>query len=224
VGEVVAGKVDFTGEVGRAAEEDVDVGLVGPDVEQRDRAVGILLVEGAAARELESVADREGVDVDDRRLQAQAVEQADVVLDQRALHGYEQHAHLVLRRLDQVIVRQRLAVHDDILDVEGDVLVRFVADGVAQVLLRHARHGQVAHDHGLAVDRGHHALRVEGVFAQHLEDRVRTLLLAQDFRLPVTGHDEAVALSGQLDRFDRARPDVQANEGFDPSPEHVLRP
>lgn len=50
VREVVPREVDLAGEVRGPAVEDVDIRLVRPDVEQRDGPVGVLLVEGPAAR------------------------------------------------------------------------------------------------------------------------------------------------------------------------------
>src|SRR5262249_6474413 len=93
VGDLVAAEVDLAREVALRAAHDVDHRLARADVDQRDDLAGRHLVGRSAERE--GVGDRERVDVDDLRLQADAREQLDVLVDDVALDRDEQQLHLV---------------------------------------------------------------------------------------------------------------------------------
>ena len=96
------------------------------DVDQADDAV-----HRVGMIDLERVVQREGVDVDDRRLEAGVGEDADLRLDQLALGGDEQHAHL-----DAVAVGiENLEVELDRFHVERHVLLGFPAHQLARLLL-----------------------------------------------------------------------------------------
>src|SRR6185369_4493836 len=101
VGDLVAAEVDLAREVALRAAHDVDHRLARADVDQRDDLAGRHLVGRPAQRE--GVGDREGVDVDDLGLQADAGEQLHVLVHDVALDRDQQQLHLVGRDARRIL-------------------------------------------------------------------------------------------------------------------------
>ena len=125
---------------------------------------------------------------------------------------------------------EHLVIEVDVLDVEGDVLLRFPVDRLGQVLLGHHRQADLLDDDGAARQRRHDILRLElrrlecaayrvghraGVDDRAVDDAVGRQRFDGD-------RDDLEAAPGglQLDRLDRAGTDVQADHGLTSVEEH----
>mgnify|MGYP003693658283 CR=1 FL=1 len=141
-----AADLEVLGEVGHAALHDVDVGDLGPDVEDRDDLLGREVVVG-----LERVLGRERVDVHDQRLQPGLADQVAERHHHVLLGRDQQHLHLlgIVRR-----GAQDLEVERDVVDVVGHVLLGLPVDGLLRVLAGELVHGDLLDDHRAAAHRG----------------------------------------------------------------------
>ena len=105
------------GEDRRAAPHDVGLHDRGADVDERDGLAAV-----ARVVQLELVAEREAVDVDDRGREARVLDDGGVLEDLRLLHRDQdqvQHA---------VVLPDALVVEEDLVDREGNVMLRFELD------------------------------------------------------------------------------------------------
>ncbi len=93
---------------------------------------------------------REGVDVDDAGREADIGEQGDLVLDQLALGGHEEHGHLQAFAFGI----EDLEIELHVVHVERHVLLGFPADDFAGLGFLHPIHRDLLDDHVAAADGG----------------------------------------------------------------------
>ena len=171
--ERVAAHLEILGEVRHAALHDVDVGDLGPDVQDGDHVVGPEVVVGR-----QRVLRRERVHVHDQRLQAGLADQVAEGHHHVLLGRHQQHLHLL------GIVRRRaedLEVERHVVDVVRDVLLGFPVDRLLRVLRRELVHGDLLHDHGASADRRHDVARLDAARLEQVGHRVRHQLTVHDF-------------------------------------------
>ena len=147
-------------------------------------------------------------------------EHAKLGLDQLALGGDEQHAHLHAI----VVGIEDLEVQLHRLHVEGHVLLRFPSHQLARLLLLDALDLDTLDDHVAAADGGHdllafHVRRGERALDRFGDDAGIHHLTFHD-RVGEQRHDRDLdqlrLLLGVIDDrdLDESRPDVQADRGF----------
>src|SRR6185295_15809501 len=107
------------------------------------------------------------------------------------------------------VLLEDLAVEHDLLDLEGNVLVRLVADRALEVLARDLEHRDVPHDHGPSGDRCDDALGLEAALPEDLLDGELDLVGRVHLARRVAGDRVAVTALRELDRLDLARPYVE---------------
>ena len=148
---------------------------------------------------------------------------AQVVGDLLLLRRHEQHIHCALR-VGAPPGIQDLVVEIDVLDVERDVLFRLPVDGLGELGFGHHRKTDFLDDDGVARERGGHLLGLERLILEQTADRVGDGGPVDDGAV----HDavrrhwldaecrdfEALARWLQLDGFDRARADVETDDGL----------
>jgi hypothetical protein len=194
--------------------ENVQVGDVMPDVDERDHARHRVRM-----IELEGVVQREGIDVHDRGLEPRIAEHANFRIDQLALRGDEQHVHLQ----PVPIGVEDLEIELHRFHVEWDVLLRLPPHELTRLRFFHALDLNLLDDHVATADGGNDVLRRDacGVeralncFSDHarvhdltLDDRVLHQRLDRDLR-------ELRFPFGMVDDrdLDQAGADVEANGG-----------
>jgi hypothetical protein len=142
----VGSRGDVPREVRSTVAKNGQIGAVAADVHQGDD-----LVTRSANRGLESVLDREGIDVDDVRLQLGIPQEFDVLLDHFLAGGDQENLHLI----GADIVVDDLEVERDVVDVERDVLLRLPQNGFPSVRLRHLVHQDLLDDDRASADGTH---------------------------------------------------------------------
>ena len=198
------------------AAQNVDVDRAGAGIEQHDHLLGL-----EAIIDLEGVLQRERVDVDDDRHAPGLRDDAGVVGDLFFLRGDEEHVHRPLLLAGGAGV-ENLVIEVDVLDVERNVLFRFPVDRLGELGLGHHRQADLLDDHGVARERRGDFLRLERFVLEEPPDGVGDGGAVDDGavdnavggnRLDRKGDDlEAFARSFQLNSFNGARPDVEADD------------
>ena len=215
VGVGVAANRDVAREERLAAAQDVDVDGARAEVDQRHDHVRVEPVV-----DLVGVLQREGVDVDDDGRAAGLGDDAGVVGDLLLLRGDEEDVHRA--RGGAAALPDDLVIQVDVLDVEGDVLLRLPVDGLGELLLGHLGQRDLLDDDGVARERGGDVLRADVLRLEQAPDRVGDRRAVDDGAV-----DDAVrrhrldAERGDLERFarafelhglDGARADVQSDD------------
>ena len=164
----------------------------------------------------EAVLQAERVDIHDDRSFAGLREHVRVIQNFVFLHRDEQHVHLRVHRLEQLVAEVHVG------DVERNVLAGFRRDALVQLFFGHQRQRHALDDHGVAGNRGRYVFGFNFFGVENLADGVGDLrrvhdgavydgVLRQRFRAET---DELIArFSGlQLNGFDGARADVQSDQ------------
>jgi hypothetical protein len=125
--------------------DQADAGDLVTDVDEAERPVARPLV-GVLERRLH----REGVDLDDRGLEAARLEEPHATFHEVLLGGDDHHLHL---RAPAIGVED-LEIEAHAVDVEGNVLLGFPAYDLPRLRLPHAVHADPLHDDVAAGHRG----------------------------------------------------------------------
>ena len=117
---------------------------------------------------------------------------------------------------------ENLIVEVDVLNIERDVLLGLPVNGLRQLGLRHDRQADLLDDDGVAGERGGNFLGLERLVAEQTADGVGDGAAVDDRAVDdavgrdwlEAERDDLVALARrlELDRLDRARPDVEADD------------
>ena len=166
------------------------------------------------------VFEREGLDIDDARVQARGRHRGAALLDVLGTRGHQQHVHgfgVLLRGA------QHFEVVGDFIHREGDVLVGLHLDLGFQVgIVQVARHLDHLGDRRIAADRDGNFLGAHAGAAHGAGDRLADGIRVDDglfvhgvlgSGLGRIGVDRVLAArQGQLDQLDRRRRDIEAQD------------
>jgi hypothetical protein len=212
---------DLAAEAGLAAAEDVDRRPDGSDVDERDAArLPFLALAPGEAAELPGVREREEVDVDRGRRQALLLQELDPLLDRLLLARREECRHLLAALAVGVGGRargralQRLAIEDDLLELERQVLVRLQADRLLEVALGHLGHRHVAHDDRLSEHAGHDLPALELALVEDALDGIGRRASGGDLRAGEARDDGLLTLHRDLDGLDDGASEVESDDAL----------
>ena len=218
LGHVRAADVDLTAEAALTAVQDVDRGARGADVHERAGAHALLIEDLVVrdAAELPGVREGEQVEVDGDRQQTDLLDRVQALLDELTTAGGEQDRHAVLAggvpapllTAARGAAPEGLAVHDHLVDLEGQVLVDLELDGLRQLGVRHAHHRHVAHDRRLAADTRTHPLAAKPVLGEDLGDSLGHAPARRDLGAAEACDDGLRPLEGDLHGLDHGGTEV----------------
>ena len=171
-----------------------------------------------AARKFEDVLDREGVDVDDLRLQLGVPRELRVVLNFVFFGGDEEQIHLPRLGASS----QDFVVDLHVFDVERDVLLGLPLNLLGELRGRHHRHGDLANDHRLSRDAHRDVAILDLAIVKELRQRLDDGAavhhvtiddgLRRKRRIAEPNELDAFAALLHLTNFDRARTDIDPDQ------------